>query len=82
MNAMKIPLFSERHMRAALRTSLSYDATNGLAVAVAMLLITSLVHFFFGPFAAAAAADCAAALSQFAAVSAGFRVRPAVPDQS
>ena len=52
---MKMPFLSKQHLRAALRTALGYDVSNGLSVAVAMLLISSLVHFFFGQFAAAAA---------------------------
>jgi uncharacterized membrane protein YccC len=48
------PVFDHR-WRPALRTALSANVTNGIAVAVGLVLVSALVHLFLGAFAAAAA---------------------------
>lgn len=50
-----MPAFSERRTRAVLRVALSHYVTIGLSAACGLLLISGVVHLFFGAFAAAAA---------------------------
>ena len=52
---MTLPPALARHLRPLLRVSLSYYASNGMAAALGLLLISALVHLLLGATAAGAA---------------------------